>query len=176
MLRHTDCVTSVAYAQDGSRVVSGSSGITVRIWNAATHEVEADLDLKGNLVRVTSVAFSQDGSQVVFGSNDKTVRIWNTVTGEWQLMTTTAITLPDGIIVHRAGGSNFHMSNPEQSTLCIHGPLSISDDCQWIVGALHDCYIPSYNHNFVSSSISCDKVCLGYDSGNVIIFDMKVAP
>jgi WD40 repeat protein len=125
---------------------------------------------------VNSVAFAQDGVQVVFGSNDRKIHIWNTVTGELQLMTTTIITLSDGSIVHRAEESNFHMSYPEQSTLSIHGPLSISDDCQWIMGALHDCWIPSHNHDFRSSSISGDKVCLGCDSGNVIIFDMKVAP
>ena len=175
---HTSEVCSVAFSLDGSQVVSGSIDNTVRIWNVATCEVKAVLE--GHTHWVNSVAFSQDGSQVVSGSYDYTVRIWNvatnTVTGELQSMSTTTIRLPDGSIVHCVGEGNFHMSYPEQSTLSIHGPLSISDDCQWIVGALQDCWIPSHNCNFVSSSISGDKVCLGYDFGNVIIFDMKVAP
>ena len=137
-----------------------------------TGEVEAEL--KGLTGGAIFAEFSQNGSQVVFGLDDK-VHIWNTVTGQLQLMTTVTTTLPDGSMVCRAGESNFHMFYPEQSTLSIHGALSISDDCQWIVGALHDCWIPSHNHDFFSSSISGDKVCLGYDSGNVIIFDMKVA-
>ncbi|KAJ6580588.1 mycorrhiza-induced WD40-repeat domain protein [Mycena sp. CBHHK59/15] len=73
-------VMSVAFSQDGSRVVSGSFDNTVRIWNATTGEVEAEL--KGHTDTVTSVAFSQDGSRAVSGSYDKTVRIWNATTGE----------------------------------------------------------------------------------------------
>jgi len=33
---HTNSVTSVAFSWDGSRVVSGSYDLTVRIWNATT--------------------------------------------------------------------------------------------------------------------------------------------
>ena len=57
---HTDSVTSVAFSQDGSRVVSGSHDKTVLIWNVMTGEVENEL--KGHIYVVTSVAFSQDGS------------------------------------------------------------------------------------------------------------------
>ncbi|KIM79165.1 hypothetical protein PILCRDRAFT_792296 [Piloderma croceum F 1598] len=171
---HTNSVTSVAFAQDGSRVVSGSDDNTVRIWNATTGEVEAEL--KGHTSWVRSVAFAQDGSRVVSGSYDETVRIWNTVTGESQVMTMTTITLPDASVVHYAGKGNFCISYPEQPTLSIHAPLSISDDCQWIVGALHDCWIPSHNRDFISSSFSGDRVCFGYHSGDVIIFDMKAVP
>ena len=60
-------MTSVAFSQDGSRVVSGSDDETVRIWNAATGEVEAEM--KGHTDIVRTVAFAQDGSQVVSGSH-----------------------------------------------------------------------------------------------------------
>ena len=73
-------VKSVAFSQDDSRVVSGSEDNTVRIWNATTGEVEAEL--KGHTDGVMSVAFSWDGSKVVSGSYDKTVRIWNATTGK----------------------------------------------------------------------------------------------
>ena len=75
-------VTSVAFSQDSSRVVSGSYDKTVRIWNAMTGEMEAKLE--GHTSGVMSVAFSQDGSRVVSGSYDKTVRIWNAMTGEME--------------------------------------------------------------------------------------------
>ena len=141
-----------------------------------TGEVEAELKGEDNIMYIVdSAEFSQNGSQVVFVLYNSSVHIWNTVTGELQIMTTMTTTLPDGSIVCRVGERNFHMFYPEQSTLSTHGPLSISDDCQWIVGALYDCWIPSHNQNFLSSSISGDKACLGYESGNVIIFDMKVA-
>jgi hypothetical protein len=169
---HTDSVVSVAFSQDGSRIVSGSFDQTVRIWNMMTGETQAVL--KSHWVR--SVAFSKDGSRVVFGSYDKIIQIWNTMTGELQLMTTTTITLPDASVVQNLGGGHFHISYPEQPILGIHGPLSISDDRQWIVGALHDCWISSHNRDFVSLSLSGERICLGCYSGNVIIFDMKVAP
>ena len=174
LMGHTDQVTSVAFSQDGSQVVSGSYDKTVRIWNVITGEVEAEL--KGLTDEVCSVAFSKDDSLVVYLSwGDMAIKIWNIVTGELQSITATT-TLPDGSIVHLVGMQNFHISYPGQSPLSIHGPLSISDDCQWIVGILHDCWIPSHYRIFTSSSISGDRVCLGYPSGNMIIFDMKVAP
>ena len=173
MKGHTLGVLSVVFSHDGRRVVSGSNDKTVQIWNVMTGEVEAVLE--GHTDFVTSVAFSQDGSQVVSGSYDKTVRIWNTMTGKSQLMTTTVITLPDASVVCKVGGSNFCISYPDHPQLSINGPLSISLDHQWIMGALHDCWIPSHNRDFVTSSFSGDRVCLGYSSGKMIILDMEVA-
>ena len=138
-----------------------------------TGEVEAVL--KGHTGWVMSVAFAHDGSQVVSGSLDMSVQIWDTVTGKSELMTTMTITLPDDSIVQNTGGGNFHISYPNQHTPGIHGPLSISDDRRWIVGALHDCWIPTHI-DFISSSFSGDRVCFGCSSGNVIIFDMNVSP
>ena len=166
----TKQVTSVAFAQDGNRVACADDS-TIWIWNMIMDEVEAELS---HGVSVSSIAFSHDGSQVVFGSDSTTVQIWNTMTNELQLMTTpsTTITLPDASIVHNAGVESY----PEQPTLSEHGPLSISDDRQWIVvGALHDCWIPSHNRDFISVSFSGDRVCLGCHSGHMIIFDMKAA-
>ena len=116
---------------------------------------------------------SLDGSQVVFGSVDKSVWIWNPVTGKVQLLTTT-ITLPDASVVHNTGNGFFHISYSEHPTLSIHSPLSVSDDCQWIVGALHDCWVPSHNREFVRSTFFGDRVFFVYPSGNIIILDMKV--
>jgi len=72
---HLGPVTSVAFAPDGSRIVSGSYDTTLRLWHADTG---AELGVfKGHEDEVTSVAFSPDGTQIASGSFDKTVRLWD---------------------------------------------------------------------------------------------------
>jgi WD40 repeat protein len=73
-------VQSAVFSPDGTHVVSASYDNTVRIWNAATGEPEAEL--KGHSDCVRSAVFSPDGTHVVSASNDNTVRIWNAATGE----------------------------------------------------------------------------------------------
>jgi WD40 repeat protein len=166
---HRDSVRSVAFSQDGNRVVSGSDDKTVRIWNAKTGEEKAQLE--DHTSWVLSVAFSDDGSQVVSGSKDMTVRIWNLSTGKSQVVTTPVIVLPDSTRVYRTPNGMFHVAYPVQGPM-----LSISDDGQWIVGALRDCWIPSHNSDFVSAAFSSNRVCFGYESGRVVIVDMAVTP
>ena len=80
LLGHSDDVNSIAFFPDGRHVVSGSEDSTIRIWNVATGESEAEL--KGHSGGVRTVAISPDGSCVVSGSVDYTLRIWNMVTYE----------------------------------------------------------------------------------------------
>ena len=61
---HIYVVTSVAFSQDGSQVISGSCDNTVWIWNMMMGKIEAKLE--GYTDWVFSVAFSQDGNRVVF--------------------------------------------------------------------------------------------------------------
>ena len=61
---HSYLVKSMAFTQDGSKVVSGTYGQMV-LQNVMTGEIEADL--KCHMELVTSVVFSQDGSRVAFG-------------------------------------------------------------------------------------------------------------
>jgi WD40 repeat protein len=76
---HRNPVTSVAFSSDGSRIVSGSDGNTVRIWDAMSGVTLHTL--KGHTGLVTSVAFSSDGLRIVSGSWDHTVRIWDAASG-----------------------------------------------------------------------------------------------
>ena len=81
LVGHTDWVMSVAFSQDGKRIVSGSSDNTIRVWNADTGEV-ISAPFEGHTDWVTSVAFSQDGKRIVSGSKDKTIRVWDADTGD----------------------------------------------------------------------------------------------
>ncbi|KAK7450144.1 hypothetical protein VKT23_013027 [Stygiomarasmius scandens] len=194
---HTGPVLSVAFSQDGSRVVSGSFERTVQIWNAVTGEVEAKLE--GHTDWVTSVAFSQDGSRVVSGSNDRTVQIWNAVTGEVEAkleghtdwVTSVAFSRDGSQIISKSWDgqvciwnaitgdleSSQRDSQSAASDNLVHSSLSISDDRRWILGPSYDCWIPPHIGSVAWRSYSFlgDKVCLGFESGRVVVLDMAVA-
>jgi len=79
---HTDQVFSVAFNDDGTKVVSGSEDKTIKVWNVATGEMEQTLN--GHTATVCSVAFNDDGTKVVSGSEDNTIKVWNVATGEME--------------------------------------------------------------------------------------------
>ena len=67
-------VKAVAFAPDGTRILTGSSDNTARLWDAATGRAVATLT--GHTDFVWTVAFSPDGTRVLTGSEDKTTRLW----------------------------------------------------------------------------------------------------
>ena len=73
---HSDCVYSVSFSPDGTRIASGSHDSTVRIWDSETGKLVAG-PFEGHSDWVSSVAFSPDGTRIASGSADKTVRIWD---------------------------------------------------------------------------------------------------
>jgi WD40 repeat protein len=72
-------VNSVAISHDGTRIISGSSDNSIRIWDAQTGG--ALHELKGHSSSVNSVAISHDGTRIISGSDDNSIRIWDAQTG-----------------------------------------------------------------------------------------------
>ena len=74
-------VNSVVFSPNGTRVVSGNNGGTIKAWNTETGEEL--VTFKNNFNRndfVNSLAFSPDGNSVVSGGN--LVQAWDANSGE----------------------------------------------------------------------------------------------
>jgi hypothetical protein len=105
--------------------------------------------------------------------DDKTVRIWNVTTGHSQLMFASHITLPDGSRVNKTSPGDFRIFYPlQQPTPSLNSYTQLSDNGHWIMANLRDCCIPSEYRNFDCSSIWGSRICLGYESGRVVILDI----
>ncbi|MBK9938396.1 MAG: PD40 domain-containing protein [Chitinophagaceae bacterium] len=78
MNRHTNKVTSASFSSDGKKIVTASFDSTVKIWDAQSMAVIAEL--KGHTAGVLSAFFSPDGKKIVTASYDYTAKIWDTQT------------------------------------------------------------------------------------------------
>ena len=76
---HNDQVNGVAVSPDGTRLVTGSSDGTAKIW--ALPSGRKLLTLTGHAGAVWDVAFSPDGREVATAGEDTTTRLWDAATG-----------------------------------------------------------------------------------------------
>ena len=72
--QHQDCVTSVAFLPDGSKLVTASLDNTLKIWDLRLRKAVAVL--KGHRGSVLQLAVSADGTTIASISTDRTVRLW----------------------------------------------------------------------------------------------------
>ncbi len=93
---HTDAVKSVAFAPDGSCVVSGADDRSVRVW-----DVQSGRELRRfarHTNGVAGVAVSPDGTQVLSAGRDQTLRLWSLRNGEELRQ----FTVPRGLVLSAA--------------------------------------------------------------------------
>jgi hypothetical protein len=76
---HHGLVLSVAITGDGTRAVSGGYDGTVRVWDLATGQQQAELT--GHSGQVYAVAITVDGTRAVSGGEDGAVLVWDLATG-----------------------------------------------------------------------------------------------
>jgi WD40 repeat protein len=111
----TGPVTCVAVSAGGRRLVTGSEGGAVQVWDAWTGRHQ--FDLEGHRGPVTCVAVSDDGTRVVSGGADRTVRVWDVarrrevfcLTGHTGEVTGVAVSADHHRIVSGSGGL-YHQS------------------------------------------------------------------
>ena len=73
-------VLAVAFSPDGTRLASGSTDTTVRLWDTIG---DGDgMTLQKHTGPTNVLAFSPDGKMLASGSTDKTVQLWDTTTGK----------------------------------------------------------------------------------------------
>ena len=73
-------VLAVAFSPDGTRLASGSTDTTVRLWD--TTGARDSMTLQKHTGPTNVLAFSPDGKMLASGSTDKTVQLWDTTTDE----------------------------------------------------------------------------------------------
>ena len=72
-------ILTVAYSPGGTKIVSGGTDGTLKLWDAETGS-SAKSSVKGHEVTIQSVAVSGDGTQIVSGGRDGAVRLWDAQT------------------------------------------------------------------------------------------------
>jgi len=79
---HSGSVQCIAFSPDGKQIASGSYDRTIKLWDAATGDLQKTLE--GHLDLVRCIVFSPDGKQIASGSSNKTIKLWDTATGDLQ--------------------------------------------------------------------------------------------
>jgi WD40 repeat protein/tRNA A-37 threonylcarbamoyl transferase component Bud32 len=73
-------IWSAAFSRDGRRIVTGTHGLTAKVWDAASGKEQ--LTLIGHTEHIHAAVFSPDGRRIVTGSADQTAKLWDAATGE----------------------------------------------------------------------------------------------
>ncbi len=79
LIGHRSEVRSVSWSPDGTRLATGSTDGTAKVWDAAGGQEL--LTLRGHAGAVCSVSWSPDGTRLATGSMDGTAKVWDAAGG-----------------------------------------------------------------------------------------------
>lgn len=79
-LNHSQPVWATAISADGQVLASGSQDGTIKVWNAATGQLQRTLT--GHKDTIRSLAMSADGRILASGSGDTKIKLWNLPEGK----------------------------------------------------------------------------------------------
>jgi WD40 repeat protein len=79
---HFGAITSLVFAADNRRLLSGSVDKTARVWDLADSKFPEVFSFGGHAAAVTGVTFNSNATQAATCAADNTVHLWNTLTGE----------------------------------------------------------------------------------------------
>jgi WD40 repeat protein len=82
--KHAGGALHVEFSPDGKRLLSTGRDNLVKLWDAATWQLQREL--KGHQKAVMMAAFSQDGKLVLSASSDQTARLWDAEAGKEKLV------------------------------------------------------------------------------------------
>ena len=74
---HGGVILSIAFSQDGTRLVSGGKDRIVKLWDVETGQVIGTFGVSS----ISSVSITPDGTTVASGTWDGAIRLWNVRTG-----------------------------------------------------------------------------------------------
>jgi WD40 repeat protein/uncharacterized caspase-like protein len=72
---------SIGLSRDGTRLISGSSGNSVNMWNVSQVAVQREIAVRSSRFTPDRVALSGDGKLIAAGGREGTLKIWEAGTG-----------------------------------------------------------------------------------------------
>jgi WD40 repeat protein len=75
---HRTAVQCVRFSPDGKKLASGSSDLTINVWDVKDQSATVEKTLQGHSAEIRAVSFSHDGKYLVSGSGQKELFVWST--------------------------------------------------------------------------------------------------
>ena len=152
---HDEDISALAYLPDGQRIVTGSEGGTVKVWNLDNGEQEGTSMEHG--CEMVSLAVAQDGTKIVSSDLDWRIKVWDVeshvLVREWTHEGGYQIAIsPDDRLVAVGGASAIYTMEGS-----LVSSIELKDDDVWSVAFSPD----------------GEKLACGTDRGDIHVYDVK---